>query len=388
MELFHSGANFNFVGRFRTFGGLSAVLIALSIGSFAVRGINFGIDFAGGYEIQVKFTEAVSERAVQEAIAPLGIGDARVQRFGAESDNEYLVLVRQHGSLDEAQKVALRQSIEALAGGPAGLTTWSVAESGESLHMAFTTPITESQLREALSARGLTVKEMTRGEREDQPEYQVELASLGDRIEQALRAGLKIPAEQSIVGRVEFVGPQVGKQLRNQGFLALLYSLVFMLLYIAVRFDLFFAPGAVVALVHDVIITMGVFSFFQFEFNLQVVAAILALIGYSINDTIVVYDRMRENVVRLRGRDLHSLVNSSINQTLSRTVLTSGTTLLTVIAMLVFAGGTIREFAIALFVGIIVGTYSSIGIAASLYVFLRERYQGKTLSGDRKVVAA
>ncbi|MEK7704926.1 MAG: protein translocase subunit SecF, partial [Myxococcota bacterium] len=242
--------------------------------------------------------------------------------------------------------------------------------------------------RVALIAHGLVVKELSRGEREDQPDYQVDLVSLGDRIEQALRSALNVPVGQSIVGRVEFVGPQVGQQLRNQGFLALFYSLVFMLLYVAVRFDLFFAPGAIVALAHDVTITLGVFSVFQFEVNLQVVAAILALVGYSINDTIVVYDRMRENVVRLRGRDLRSLVNTSINETLSRTVLTSGTTLLTVIAMLVFAGGTIREFAIALFVGIIIGTYSSIGIAASLYVFLRERYQGGRVAGEKKVVAA
>jgi len=388
MEFFHSETRFDFVGRIRQFASFSGLLILVSIVSLFVQGINFGIDFAGGYEIQVKFPEPVSEGKVDELIAPLGVGDARVQRFGAAEDNEYLILVRQHGTLGDEQKALIKADVDTLAGGADNVTNWAVAESGESLHVAFNRPVTEAELRQLLDRRGLTIKEMTRGEREDTPEYQVELVSLSDQIEAALRKGLSIPDDQSIVGRVEFVGPQVGKQLRNQGILAVVYALVFILLYVAVRFDLYFAPGAVVALVHDVIITVGVFSVFQLEFNLPIVAAILALVGYSLNDTIVVYDRIRENAVRLRGRDLRAMVNTSINQTLSRTLLTSGTTLLVVAALTIFGGGIIRDFSIALLVGILIGTYSSIAIASPFYIFLRERYHGRASGADKKAAAA
>ncbi|MEO0813564.1 MAG: protein translocase subunit SecF, partial [Myxococcota bacterium] len=132
-------------------------------------------------------------------------------------------------------------------------------------------------------------------------------------------------------------------------------------------------PGAVVALIHDVIITVGVFAVFQLEFNLPIIAAILALVGYSLNDTIVVYDRIRENAVRYRGRALRDLVNTSLNQTLSRTLITSITTLLATASLLVFGGGIVRDFAIALTVGVLIGTYSSIAVASPVYIFLRER---------------
>ena len=138
---------------------------------------------------------------------------------------------------------------------------------------------------------------------------------------------------------------------------------------------------------HDVMIAIGVFAVFQLEFNLPIIAAILTVIGYSLNDTIVVYDRIRENAVRMQGRDLRALINASINQTLSRTMLTSLTTLLVVIALLIFGGGTIRDFSIALFVGIGVGTYSSVAIAAPIYVLLRERYSNVSRSSSNSAVA-
>ena len=166
----------------------------------------------------------------------------------------------------------------------------------------------------------------------------------------------------------------------------MLAALFFILLYIGVRFDLMFAPGAIVALAHDVMITVGVFAVFQLEFNLPFIAALLAIVGYSLNDTIVVYDRIRENAVRMRGRELRSMVNASINQTLSRTVLTSATTLLVVVALIVFGGGIIRDFSVALLTGILVGTYSSVAIASPMYILLRERY-GKE-SGRRGGAAA
>ena len=166
--------------------------------------------------------------------------------------------------------------------------------------------------------------------------------------------------------RVEFVGPQVGGELTEQGGLAVLYSLLGILIYVALRFEWRFSVGSVVALIHDVMITLGVFSLFQIEFDLTVLAAILAVIGYSLNDTIVVFDRIRENFRKMRKGSPIEVMNASINQTLSRTLMTSGTTLLVLIALFFLGGEIIHDFALALTVGVVVGTYSSIFVASAL----------------------
>ncbi len=185
--------------------------------------------------------------------------------------------------------------------------------------------------------------------------------------------------------RAEFVGPKVGEELRRDGLLALVYSCVLMLLYIAFRFNPRFAPGAIIALTHDVLITAGIFVILRRPFDLQVLAALLAILGYSINDTIIVFDRIRENMALRTKVDLVSVVNESVNQTLSRTIVTSGTTLLAVLALLVFGGEVIRPFALAMTIGILVGTYSSIYIASPIYVFLEQRRDAKE---NAKVSAA
>lgn len=172
------------------------------------------------------------------------------------------------------------------------------------------------------------------------------------------------------IRRVEFVGPQVGDELAEDGGLAMLYALIGILIYVAFRFEYRFAIGSVVALIHDVIITLGVFSFFQLQFDLTVLAAILAVIGYSLNDTIVVFDRIRETFLRKRKGEPEEIVNSALNDTLSRTLMTSGTTLLVVFSLYLFGGTVIHDFAIALLLGIIIGTYSSIYIASTVVLAL------------------
>ncbi|MDY0291680.1 MAG: protein translocase subunit SecF [Desulfuromonadaceae bacterium] len=176
--------------------------------------------------------------------------------------------------------------------------------------------------------------------------------------------------------RVEMVGPQVGKDLRKKGLMAIMYAMVGILLYISWRFELRFAVGAVVALLHDVVLTFGAFSIFDKEIGLPVIAAFLAIIGYSLNDTIVVYDRIRENRGRYNDKSFPELINRSINETLSRTILTSITTLLVVLALFVFGGGVIHDFAFALLIGVVVGTYSSIFIASSM-LLLWDKFQTK-----------
>ena len=175
------------------------------------------------------------------------------------------------------------------------------------------------------------------------------------------------------VRRVEFVGPKVGEELTNDGGLALLYALIGILIYVAFRFEYRFALGSIAALIHDVIITLGVFSILRIEFDLTVLAAILAVIGYSLNDTIVVFDRIRENLRRRGKSSLTEIINSCINQTLSRTLLTSGTTLLVVVALFFFGGEIIHDFSFALLVGVFVGTYSSIFIASVFLVYWASR---------------
>ncbi len=177
-------------------------------------------------------------------------------------------------------------------------------------------------------------------------------------------------ASKAELRRVEFVGPQVGDELTEQGGLAMLYALIGILIYVAMRFEYRFAAGSVIALVHDVIITLGVFSLFQIEFDLPVLAAILAVIGYSLNDTIVVYDRIRENFRRMRKGTTEEIINVSLNQTLSRTLVTSLTTLLVLIALFIFGGEIIHGFAFALIVGVVIGTYSSVYVASSAVLYL------------------
>ncbi len=385
-EIFKPGLYIDFMGKMRWLLGVSGLLVAVSIALVATRGLNFGLDFSGGYEVQVLLPQPATEAEIKDAIGKVGVDNARVQRYGDQAGKEYLILVREQGSVRDEERAAVRDDFDKLAGDPQAVEGWSMAESGETLHVGFTVPVSEQQVRSTLEKRGLKVKSITRGEREDAPKYSIELWSTGALIERGLRDGLKVSPDVDIVRRVEFVGPQVGAQLRNQGLMALVYALVFLLLYIAVRFDFYFSPGAIVAVAHDVIITLGVFALFQIEFTMSTVAALLTIIGYSINDTIVVYDRVRENLAKYKGRELRHLVSASVSETLSRTILTSST-IAVVVALIVFGGRDLADFSVAMLVGFIAGTYSSFSIAAPCYVLLRERFDRRTKS-DKALVAA
>ena len=183
------------------------------------------------------------------------------------------------------------------------------------------------------------------------------------------------------IRRSEMVGPQVGQDLRDKGIMAVVYAMIGILLYITWRFEFRFAVGAILALIHDVGITIGVFSLFGKEIDLPIIAAFLAIIGYSLNDTIIVYDRIRENMGKLSKSDFPTIVNRSINETLSRTILTSGTTLIVVLSLFVLGGGVIHNFAFALLIGVLIGTYSSIFVASPLLIFWDDYKTGKAKKG-------
>ncbi|WJW74532.1 protein translocase subunit SecF [Thiohalobacter sp. IOR34] len=238
---------------------------------------------------------------------------------------------------------------------------------GTLIEVGYPEPVVLEEVRETLRAAGFGDAVVQHfGSARDvliriAPRETASSAELSSQVLQALQ--VKDPGVE--MRRVEFVGPQVGEELTEQGGLAMLYALIGILVYVALRFEYRFAVGSVVALLHDVIITLGAFSLFRLEFDLTVLAAILAVIGYSLNDTIVVFDRIRENFRRMRKGTPMEIMNTSINQTLSRTLMTSFTTLLVLIALVVFGGKVIHAFALALIIGVVVGTYSSIYVASS-----------------------
>lgn len=240
---------------------------------------------------------------------------------------------------------------------------------GTTFDVAFTQPVHDlNQLRKDLVAAGFDQASLTRYDTND---ISVRIAPHDDWTQEQLRSRLMaVLPKDGKIGSLEYIGPSVGKQLMTNGVLAIVLAMLGTMLYIALRFEWRFAVSAAVALVHDPILILGIFAFFHLEFSLIVLTAILTVIGYSLNDTIVVYDRVRENFRRIRKGTPSVIMDTSINQTLSRTIMTSGLTLIVVIALFLFGGETVHGFALALAIGIVIGTYSSIYVAGSLAIAL------------------
>lgn len=301
MQLINPDLKVDFLGKRKLAMIFSGVLLLLSLGLVAGKGLNFGIDFTGGTLVEVKFKEAPAIADIREALTPAGFGQAIIQEFG--SPDEVLIRV-QNPDVSDSSKIS--------------------------------TDILD-----------------------------------------ALGAGLG--ADNVEMRRVEFVGPQVGEELTEAGILAVLFAMLAILIYVTFRFKLRFAIGADAALLHDITLVVGIFALTGKEFTLPVVAAILTVIGYSLNDTIVVFDRIRENFQSNRKRKNPEsevdVVNKSINQTLARTLMTSLTTLLVVLSLFFFGGEVIHDFAFTLIVGIVVGTYSSIYIASPVMLSLEGRFE-------------
>jgi len=300
------GTAIDFMGARKIALSISALLIILGLAAMLYNKItmgrlfNYGVDFAGGTLIQLRFQKPADLDKLRSAMKKVGLKDVLIQDFG----NPREVLIR------------MKKSSSSLRG-------------------------------------------------------------LQDLVSEGIRK--YYPSNPFEVRRVEMVGPKVGRELKEKGLKAIIFALIGILLYVSWRFEFRFAVGAVLALFHDVTITAGVFALLRKQMDLQILAALLTIVGYSLNDTIVVYDRIRENMGMQRGEGFALLVNRSINETLSRTILTSLTTLLAVLALYIFGSEVIKGFAFAMIIGIIVGTYSSIYIASPLVVWWEELKKGKTL---------
>ncbi len=389
MELFRN-VDIDWLGKkwyFLSFSLLFSVAGVLSM--LFWHGIPLGVDFKGGTLVYVKFDRQPSTDRIRSAVDRAGIHDARIQAYGPPSNHQVIIALAQKETRESNLENGRATIVQALETNYSA--TGKTAHGKLDLDNVGRSALTDFLVQgdpEHLSAAGAGGGAGTA----PQVRYEAQAAAIlnyRDKQHGGLVTGyddLNGVADPAVIGylksntflsgftvfNVEIVGPQVGAQLRKQALLATLYSLAGMLVYLWVRFELIYGLAAVVAVFHDTLITIGAFSLTNQEITLTVVAAVLTLVGYSMNDTIVVFDRIRENLLLSRRESLAAVVNRSINQTLSRTVLTSGLTFLTVLSLYLFGGEVLRGFSFALVVGILIGTYSSIAVAAPMLVAWQE----------------
>lgn len=384
MEFFKPGSlKVDFMGKRKPFIVLSIVLVVAAIGvvtSMQIsESINWGIDFAGGTVMDMEFNKEVAIGEVRETVTGLGYKKNVIQRSGitsGEGKSEYIIRVERIAILDEQDAGKLEAGLQEEFGDK--MTDFAFdQDSGDQFEVRFNVDVPESRIKAALKEQATAMNKpeledvsVKQQGKENQHRYMVLMTGVAAQVEKAMKE--KFPDAEPNMRKVEFVGPQVGGKLRSDGILAMIYAIAGILVYVAFRFNLHFAPGAVLALAHDSIITIGVFALFGLEFNLTFVAAVLTVIGYSVNDTIVVYDRIRENMSRFRSQPLEKVVNTSLNEVLNRTVLTSATTILALLGLLIMGFGEIKEFAIAMTFGVVIGTYSSIYVAGSTTIWLED----------------
>jgi preprotein translocase subunit SecF len=367
---FFRNANIDFLGKKWYFIAFSLIFSVAGLYSLLFwHHVPYGIDFRGGTLVEVKFAQTPDDNAIRAAMDRAGLHHARIQRFGTGT-NEVLIDLALQETSEQALDKGKIQIINALETNvPAGkqdlnntsnLTLTNYLMDRDPLHAG-----TDASQRYAAQAQAIIdYKDKTKGG---------VLSSMDDLKRVADPAVLDSVREGFFVSNfairnVAIVGPQVGAQLKKQAFWAIVYSLGGMLIYLAFRFEWIYGVAAVITVFHDTLITVGAFSLLDKDISLTVIAAILTLVGYSNNDTIVVFDRIRENLKLMRREKLSDIVNRSINQTLSRTILTAGLTFLTVLALYLFGGEVLNGFSLALVIGILIGTYSSIAIAAPILV--------------------
>ncbi len=365
MRIFHN-LNVDFLGKRKYFYILSTTIFVLGLISMLVRGLQFGIDFKGGTEVVLEFEKAIDIKQVRDQLSNIGLGNVEVKTFGAETG----ALIR-----TEAQDIPAEIKPKVLGGVEAKI---SEAYKGikidkkedpntGSVIYTFAGPDTATKVSQLLFEKGFQASRVSMEANNSEVIVRI---GVSDIIKESLRSTLQ--DNNFKVLREDRIGPKIGDELKRDAIIAVVLALLGILIYLGFRFKFVFAVGAVAALFHDVLLTLGLFSLLydvipglNLEVDLTVIAAFLTLIGYSINDTVIVFDRVRETLKIHKGGKLDVLMNEAVNKTMSRTILTGGTTLLTVFILLIFGGEVIRAFAATLFFGIIVGTYSSVFVASA-----------------------
>ena len=367
MEFFRN-TNIDFLGKKWYFLAFSLVFSVAGLFSMLFwHGIPYGVDFRGGTLVYVKFSHTPDDNAIRAAMDKVGLHNFKLQRYDVPSNNEELIDLDVQETEQDRGKTQIVNALEANA--PPGkqdlnnssfLTVKNYLMDKDPMHLGSDADQKYSQQAQAI----VDTRDKVQGG------VLSSFDQLKGAVDSAVVASLPDAFFLSDFGirNVDIVGPLVGAQLRRQALLATAYSLAGMLVYLGFRFEWIYGVAAVITVFHDTLITVGAFSLLNKEISLTVIAAILTLIGYSNNDTIVVFDRIRENIKLMRREKLSEIVNRSINQTLSRTILTAGLTFLTVLALYLFGGEVLRGFSLALVIGILIGTYSSIAIAAPILV--------------------
>jgi preprotein translocase subunit SecF len=365
-EFVPKGFYYDFVAKRHFWAYTSLILSGVALVLFSVVGPHWSIDFTGGTEIEMHFAKPVAIAEVRAALEPAGVGEDAVQQVGDPAENQFALRMQGDTAAKQSDLDAVRAALEA-SHGKDWIESFEVEnEVGARVSLAYTgPPVTPEQIARELGAiEGVSVQGGT-----DENSVYVRLPGVSESVKAALERAM--PENVLTIDRADSVGPKVGDSLRMAGLTALIVSTILHLIYIAIRFDLSFAPGATVCLVHDVIITCGILVVLRQEFGLSTLSALLTLSGYSLNDTIIVYDRIRENGERYRKKDFGTLINDSINQTLSRTIMTAGATSLAMVPFLFIGGAMLQQFALVMLIGIVIGTYSSVYVAAPITLTLR-----------------
>lgn len=368
LKNFLNEMNIDFV-KYRYFAAAGSAIVVLASWFlfFVYPGPAWGIDFTGGTEIEVKFEDDVHVDEIRSALERLGLSEDSVQQFGAPTDHKFNVKIDDPTFGVAEAKTDVEKRLTDHFGAAWVDHVVMDAEVGARLTVAYKgAPVKTSEVQALFRDQGGVA---VRPGLHDN-EIVVQLPGLSREIEQRIRTVL--PDRKFEVLQAESVGPRVGAELRVQAFISILATMALVLVYIAFRFDLTFAPGAIVALVHDTSFIAGAFVLFHKEFSLSIIGAMLTVIGYSLNDTVIVYDRLRENREKYRRMSTKDLINRSVNETLTRTISTSGATMLAIAPFLIIGGPVVGDFSFAMFLGIIVGTYSTIYVASPLILVMED----------------
>jgi preprotein translocase subunit SecF len=401
MELFKPGKTYDFMRIRKYWIALSVVLAFGSLILLFFPGPNYGTDFKGGTEIEVAFTKPTDGGEIRQAVTKSGVFSEPdvVQVTDPAHPWRYLIRVQEISTVDDSSKEALKKALCLAVEGEdarcpvnARATELKFSAGGDKLSARYDVEPDLAKVTEQLGA----VPNVKLRKTKNNPQVvnprdhrvEIQLQSKGDQLIDVLRQALGNERVPESALRVEWVGPKAGKQLRDSARNSVALAIVFIMLYLAFRFDLRFAPGVVLACVHDALVVLGAFVVFRKEVTLSTIAAVLTIVGYSMNDTVVVYDRIRENLGKHRGKSFGTIINMSVSETLSRTLLTSGATMLSVLAFFVWGTGVIHDFAFAMVVGIIAGTYSSIYVAAPLTEWIDSKMSRKGAEETKKRLRA